>query len=162
VNNIDRNPLFSLPSQGSGIGFDGIQAEWSLSAQSPCINAGDTNETYTPKDKAGNPRVVHNRIDLGAFEYQFPGGIANNYSDQQPMVCPNPFINSTVIQFRSRINDGILHIYDLFGKTLKITTGINGDHVSVERGNLPAGIYNYKILTATTSLLQGKLIILDQ
>ena len=69
-NNINIDPKFVAPSGGSGIGFDGVAANWSLQISSPCIDMGDP-ATLTPAtDKAGNPRVIICRIDMGAYEYQ--------------------------------------------------------------------------------------------
>ncbi|MCK4694602.1 MAG: right-handed parallel beta-helix repeat-containing protein, partial [Candidatus Cloacimonetes bacterium] len=60
-NNIDSDPLFI------GIG----DHPYSLQNISPCIDAGtpDTTGLYLPEfDIAGNPRISHNRIDIGAYE----------------------------------------------------------------------------------------------
>ncbi|MBI4646252.1 MAG: T9SS type A sorting domain-containing protein, partial [Bacteroidia bacterium] len=70
-NNIDVAPLFVAPSAGSGTGYDGVTADWSLQSGSSCINAGDPNGTYPATDKAGNPRIIMCRIDMGAYEYQY-------------------------------------------------------------------------------------------
>ena len=70
LNNIDIDPLFVSPSGGSGTGFNGVIADWSLQSNSPCINSGDPNGIYPATDKAGNSRATVCRIDLGAYEYQ--------------------------------------------------------------------------------------------
>ncbi len=75
-NNIDVDPLFISPSGGAGIGFDGLNADWSLQSSSICINHGnpDTTGLYLPgTDLAGNPRIYNGTldiIDIGAYEYQ--------------------------------------------------------------------------------------------
>ncbi|MFH0867511.1 MAG: right-handed parallel beta-helix repeat-containing protein [Bacteroidota bacterium] len=69
-NNININPQFVAPSGGSGTGFNGMTADWSLQSSSPCINAGDPGGTYPATDIAGNPRISGSSIDIGAFEYQ--------------------------------------------------------------------------------------------
>jgi hypothetical protein len=160
-NNINRNPLFNSPSNGSGPGFDGVNADWSESGHSPCINAGDTAGTYTDKDKAGQPRVVENRIDIGAYEDQFMVGLGNSDRPEQPVACPNPFKNSTVIHFRTIITDGTLRIIDIYGKTLKIITPVNSDEIRIERGNLPSGVYYFEILDGHKSMTNGTFIVID-
>jgi predicted outer membrane repeat protein len=161
-NNINSNPLFNWPSQGSGTGYNGVIADWSESGLSPCINAGDPAGTYPDKDKAGNPRVVENRIDMGAYEDQFLVGFPGTDFHQQTVVCPNPFNSSTVIYFRTTTADGTLRIFDAYGKTLKIIPGISGDHVRIGRGNLPAGVIYYEIMTGNKPFARGKLMIIDQ
>ncbi len=52
---------------------DSANGDWSLKNTSPCINKGtpDTSGLSIPlTDIAGNPRYVHGRIDIGAYEYQ--------------------------------------------------------------------------------------------
>ena len=74
-NNIDTLPFFVAPSEGSGIGYNGITADWSLHLGSLCINAGkaDTTSLDLPStDMAGNPRIGGGRIDIGAYEYVLP------------------------------------------------------------------------------------------
>lgn len=60
--NIDADPLF----------FDVAAGDVRLLAGSPCIDAGN-NAAFPGAitvDLAGDPRFVHNRIDMGAYEYQ--------------------------------------------------------------------------------------------
>ncbi len=69
-NNINSVPLFVTPTGGSGTGFDGFTADWSLQVNSPCINVGDPTMITPSFDIVGNPRITVCRIDQGAYEYQ--------------------------------------------------------------------------------------------
>jgi predicted outer membrane repeat protein len=65
--NIDTDPLFY---------YDPYVEDYTLVETSPCINAGnpDTTGLNLPLiDLAGNPRISNDIIDMGAYEYQFPG-----------------------------------------------------------------------------------------
>ena len=60
--NIDTDPLF----------VDAAGGNYRLLANSPCVNAGD-NEAVPPTmttDLDGNPRIVGDRVDMGAYELQ--------------------------------------------------------------------------------------------
>jgi hypothetical protein len=62
--NIDANPMFDTENS---------EHPYSLSAGSPCINAGtaDTTGLNLPEfDLAGNPRIFDGRIDIGCYEFQ--------------------------------------------------------------------------------------------
>ena len=72
-NNIGLDPLFAVPSYSAGADFDGLSADWTLQAASPCINAGDpatAADSIGATDMAGNPRILGDAIDIGAYEYQ--------------------------------------------------------------------------------------------
>jgi photosystem II stability/assembly factor-like uncharacterized protein len=87
-NNINADPKFVSPSGGSGIGFNGTTANWSLQITSSCIDAGNPNGTYPATDITGNPRVNVCRIDIGPYEYQT--GIPSFFvslSISQPILC---------------------------------------------------------------------------
>jgi predicted outer membrane repeat protein len=86
-NNIDSVPQFVAPSNGSGTGYNGTNADWSLQSTSPCIDAGDPNGTYPATDIIGNPRVTVCRIDIGAYEYQNGISLVVLLSITQPILC---------------------------------------------------------------------------
>jgi hypothetical protein len=46
--------------------------EWSyrLEADSPCIDAGFKFDVQSETDKDGNPRIVGDTVDMGAYEWQ--------------------------------------------------------------------------------------------
>jgi hypothetical protein len=73
--NIDTDPMFVNPTEGTGLQYDGLAADWSLQTLSPCIDAGKpdftTDSTGTETDFAGNPRIQYDIIDIGAFEITY-------------------------------------------------------------------------------------------
>ena len=57
---IDVNPLFVDPNAG----------DYHLKSDSPCIDTGDPDIPTLPKiDNDGNPRIINNKPDRGAYEY---------------------------------------------------------------------------------------------
>jgi hypothetical protein len=64
VGNIDADPQFINPVSG----------DYHLLPGSPCIDAGDPNYPYDPNeiDLDGKPRIIGERIDMGAYEYLPP------------------------------------------------------------------------------------------
>jgi parallel beta-helix repeat protein len=80
--NIDRDPGFEAGT-------------FELSWNSPCIEAGtpDTTGLGLPaQDLSGNPRLVNQRVDMGAYEYQQPLAIrdANAKAQNRVKIYPNP------------------------------------------------------------------------
>jgi hypothetical protein len=92
MGNIDAAPRFVA---NPGPGVDGIwgttddtPGDLALTADSPCIDMGSNdafNPEFLPTDLAGNPRVVNEIVDMGAYEYQ--GGTA---ADTTPPVITTP------------------------------------------------------------------------
>ena len=107
VGNIDSNPLFVAPANG----------DYHLSADSPCIDAGDPTSPLDPDGTIA---------DMGAFYYDQSVGIENNYEFQIPNFqlqnYPNPFNPTTTISFELNLNDTDnikLIIYNLKGQKVK-------------------------------------------
>jgi hypothetical protein len=68
--NQDTNPLFVVPSAGTGTTSSGLVADWRLQTNSPMINAGKTDTSgllLPPSDIYGNLRVT-GVIDQGVYE----------------------------------------------------------------------------------------------
>jgi parallel beta-helix repeat protein/predicted outer membrane repeat protein len=87
-NNINTDPLFVSPSGGSGNGFNGTTADWSLQSSSSCIDKGDpTFSPYPSIDKTGNQRITVCRIDIGAYEYQTGIPFAVSMTISQAIPC---------------------------------------------------------------------------
>ena len=84
--NIDVDPQFINPTVGAGINYIGVNANWALNANTPLVDRGFYNSSKTPLDYGGNPRVVGDTIDIGAFEVQLsPKFITQNPISQS--VC---------------------------------------------------------------------------
>ncbi len=66
VGNIFDNPLFVSP----GFWLDGawVEGDYHLLSFSPAVNAGDPAFNEDETDIDGLPRIVHGRVDMGAYE----------------------------------------------------------------------------------------------
>lgn len=154
-NCINAAPQFVSPSAGSGMGFNGITANWSLQSISPCINTGDTNYTYPSTDIAGNPRIYGNRIDIGAYEFQGPVGITYYNLQNQISVYPNPTNYQFFIDARTS-EKLILDLYDINGRYIFSKTVNNKSNIDVSE--LDEGVYSLTIKTVG-SVINKKIVI---
>jgi hypothetical protein len=157
--NITGNPLF--------LGGDDIHDPlyYSLSAGSPCINAGTPDVSgleLLPYDLAGNWRIWDGRIDMGCFEYgSEPWVSADDPVIPQPEEItlyqnyPNPFNPATTISYQLPESGKVrLEIYNLKGqlvKTLVDGTQVSGLHSIVWNGTdsqnrkVASGVYLYRL-----------------
>jgi hypothetical protein len=87
--NLDENPEFNSIED----------ADFSLSVCSPAIDAGDGSwGGLALNDLAGNPRVVNDLLDMGAFEFQdvrSPGATALAGNDQQSSFVFEEYMSHT-------------------------------------------------------------------
>lgn len=129
--NINSDPLFA-----GGLDIHN-PLYYSLSASSPCINAGtpDTAElNLLPYDLAGNWRIWNNRIDMGCFEYDSVPWVSNDdpvvpaIPSNSLVAYPNPFSAFTNIKVSSlncggnslkKINSASISIYNLKGQRVR-------------------------------------------
>jgi len=52
-----------------------------------------------------------------------------------------------------------LHLYDILGKEVFSEQNINGKQITINRNNLKAGLYFYRLLEDGSVLTNGKFII---
>ena len=77
-----NDPNIALdPMDPNAIWIDG---DYHLQPESPCINVGDPEYIAGPNetDLDGNPRIIGDRIDMGAYELQNTSPVANAGPDQ--------------------------------------------------------------------------------
>ena len=163
-NNINSAPVFVAPSAGSGTGYDGVNADWSLQNTSPCINAGDPSGTYPATDIAGNPRVYGGTIDIGAYEYQGPVSVTSFSFQTEFVVYPNPtkgkfiiqMINDKSIEGNSGSDSHRIEIYNVLGEIIYSENFYNKQIIyNIDISSTPNGIYYIKIYN------KEKIIILN-
>jgi hypothetical protein len=142
TNNIDADPLFLLPSSGTGINFDGLNANWQFLADvSPCIDAGTIEGFIIPEfDFAGAPRMLGDAIDLGAFEgggFVTAPSIASDIANQS--LCADDALileiaadGSTPLSYQWFVDDS-----ELDGETSNI--------LNLSAGSFSSGIYTCRV-----------------
>lgn len=135
--NIEQDPLFENPSNGTGNQFSGIDANWILEFNSPCVDAGNSDAIYNDIEDHNNPGFAlfpaqgNLQNDMGAF-----GGSGNSYYeyvsiDEDTIIkeqvstlsnYPNPFNPTTKICFSLNYeHEEIieLEIYNVKGQRVK-------------------------------------------
>jgi len=168
--NIDSIPQF--------VGGDPFSYE--LLSGSPCIDAGTPDTTglnLPPTDLAGNPRIYNGRIDMGAYEWQFPGVDEPDTSFIKKLYLfqnkPNPFSSSTTITFISadyeRIQDYKLTIYNAKGQLIRtyngrkhnfwVKTDIVWDGTDEDGNKVSPGVYFYKLLYGNNAVTRKMILV---
>lgn len=114
-NCIESNPVFS----------DISDKNFRLKTESPCINSGtpDTTGLMLPAfDFDFHDRILYDRIDMGAFEYDGPVG-RNEQVNQENLftVFPNPITENSVIRLIHGGNETITFaLFDMYGNQIPL------------------------------------------
>jgi len=92
------------------------------------------------------------------------GGTVTGTDNMQPSanaikVFPNPMHTETIIYSDKSLSDAAIAIYDINGRLVKNKENVSGHTITVNRDNLPAGMYFFKITESGQELNSGKLII---
>jgi hypothetical protein len=111
VGNITNAPLF----------VDQASSNLRLQPNSPCINAGNNSYITNTTDLDGNPRASGGRVDIGAYEYQWP----------QLIIAPS---GPNVLLTWPTNNAG----YDYAAFTLQFTTNLGS--TAIWSTNIPAPV----------------------
>ncbi|MDP8239078.1 MAG: T9SS type A sorting domain-containing protein [Candidatus Hatepunaea meridiana] len=130
---LDENPLFVDPEEG----------DYHLTADSPCIDAGDPDSPEDPDET---------RADMGAFYYNQEGVITEPGQKKFPSefrlsnIYPNPFNSTTTIKYSLPMpSDVSLAVYDPLGR--RVTTLFEGyrqtgfHSVNLNACDMPSGLY---------------------
>lgn len=170
--NIDEDPLFVTPTAGDGTGYDGLAANWSLQAGSPCINAGNPDAMYNDIDGTRN--------DMGAYGGPTPYELELTDSDDNTVnvvavnsisVYPNPFNPTANIALLINENDlqqpVSVEIFNIKGQLVK--TIVNNEIVQTtnfvwngkdnNNNSTSSGMYFVKMKTATSEVSKKMLLI---
>jgi hypothetical protein len=133
--------------------------DYHLKSTSPAIDKGVA--TYAPaKDYDDVARPQGAGYDIGAYEYKLTTGVLETTNTSAITIYPNPISASFTINISSGITlkDGLIKIYDLCGKEVKVVAIINNE-TTVDRGELQSGIYFYSITNNHENIGKGKLIV---
>lgn len=101
-------------------------------------------------------------LDALSFTGTAPTGLDELYSDNRYVkLYPNPFNNSAIINIdiAVKLNNASISIFDILGKEVKTINNINKNEVILEKGEMSAGLYFYKLLNNSSEVSNGKFII---
>ncbi len=146
----------------------------SLSQNSPCINTGTAeyichcNSLYTAPayDILGNLRPLNDYFEMGAYERLITGidyKLSNKTKDWHS-VYPNPFTGEARLSYELDKKTQVeINLYNSSGELIQTLLSeqqeAGNQELQFSSGNLPAGIYFYRI-TTDSKQATGKMILL--
>ena len=143
--NIDSIPIFV----GAG------EFPFQINDISPCIDAGTPNTTglnLPELDLAGEVRIDNERVDMGAFEWNWMvevDEIVTTTQQNEIVNYPNPFSVSTTIEYNLMQSSNVqLSIYNHLGEMITTLAGwqLSGKHqYRWDAKGLPIGVYYFTL-----------------
>jgi len=140
-------------------GFE--EDSYQLTENSPCVGNGvesiEINGTryYAAGfdlNDSGRPHSIDNFVDLGALESPYKrttdtgiGNIAALSSGGDISIYPNPFSASMTIDMNNPKPIQKVEILSIDGRIIRIIENISSNLISIDRGNLPSGMYLLQI-----------------
>ncbi len=150
--------------------------DFSLADDSPLINAGDpdTDLSIFPVDKngiaidiVGNPRIINDTIDMGAYENQAAGRLLTELikspRQAEKLVCvPNPAVNYTFIKLPSWTlqRDIQVAVINAAGeKVLSRSVKVSDKYLRIRTTELQTGMYYLKVHNQSKTA-SGKFLVM--
>jgi hypothetical protein len=81
------------------------------------------------------------------------------YASINTKIGPNPFSEVTTLTFGKPVKNAELCIYSVSGMLARRLEDVNGIQIQVEKGDLPPGVYFYKVSQGDQQLAKGKMVI---
>ena len=94
-----------------------------------------------------------------SFEYGTTGLLETLSSSPNFSIYPNPFTNSTKVEFEKEIEQATISIYDIYGKLIEIHNIEEARKHIIKRTNKASGIYFMQVQVKNKERLVFKLII---
>lgn len=125
---------------------------------------GETNQSFTAVVNGSYAVIVYfgSCFDTSSCVNIFNVGIDQNSElNEELLVFPNPFLNSTTIQTNEYIKNATITIYNSLGEQVKEIKNVNGQSIILNRENLPIGVYSIQLKQDNTYFLSKRVIIIE-
>lgn len=102
------------------------------------------------------------RVYNGIIDYCLLGGSGiKELKTSEFSFYPNPVTTQAVLELKNGIvtDNAELVVYDVLGKPVQQINGINTDHIQIEKGNLQAGVYFYRLSQQGKNICKGSFVI---
>ena len=142
--------------------IDQENENFNIGSDSPCYDAGSSNtpiEILEGHDLLGNPRVLGNGIDIGAYEYNLTGMQETVRNEPFIRIIGNPIMASSFAEIECESDCNMFaKVYSIDGKLLvnknlgTAQIGINRIDIGDMFQNLTDGMYLFVIRTAEKTM----------
>lgn len=88
-------------------------------------------------------------------------GIGNNTVTPVVSLYPNPFSDEAILSVGKNVQlqNATLHVYDVLGKEIRTIAGISTNEIRIDRKEMPAGMYFYRLINKGNNVATGRMIV---
>lgn len=124
--------------------------------QSDSIRINSTHTLQKHYSNSNNAIIRYNR-GCSMFNTSSTTDIQLN---EMTSVYPNPFTSNATFEIISNVNPSNvkLYVFNIYGQEMEVSYSISDGLISLLRGDMPSGLYIYKILEGEEILSEGKII----
>ncbi|MCF8296448.1 MAG: T9SS type A sorting domain-containing protein [Saprospiraceae bacterium] len=83
------------------------------------------------------------------------------YFEYKINIFPNPFSYSITIQTNNHFKDASLNVYNINGQNVKQINNVSGNTITLNRDNLPNGIYFVRLIENNKVIVSERIVISD-
>lgn len=148
----------SLSANASGASY-----QWLDCGNNFAVISGATNQTFAPTS-SGNyaVEVTQNACTDTSSCYNVTlTGIVEINKNVRIDVIPNPFSSQTILQLDKNLSNATLSVENIFGQTVTEINNISGQRLTLQRNNLPAGVYFIRLKEDHKQIATKKILIID-
>jgi hypothetical protein len=155
----NNNDYFNIERSADGINFTSIDK---------IKGAGNSTQTLSYSTVDNTPLKGWSYYRLKQTDYNKKNSYSNivavefNKKNESSFhIYPNPFSAETTFQTTENLKDATLTIYNSYGHIVKQINNISGRTTTLNRDNLPSGIYFSRLVQNSTPIATRKLVIID-
>lgn len=148
---------------------DAVLNQWTFSSPQTVVGGCITCDHISFVLTSQHPTLVNEQtfdggcsdiIEYTAYFCQNGVSVNDTRTQSDAYIAPNPMKDKSVLHFN---NTGDrkhqLSLYNMEGKLVSKTDNITGNEVTIERKDMPAGIYFYQLMSEDGKSLTGKVVI---
>ena len=109
----------------------------------------------------GDGTIVNKSTPVQVISLCTMTDIEKNSIGNRISVYPNPFTSATTLQTAVSLHNATITVYNCFGQTVKEIKNISGQSLTLQRDNLPSGMYFVRLTEEYKINAVHKLVITD-
>jgi len=150
-----------LWAKSAGGGYYDAARSVSTNAAGNVYLTGDFDSDFLTFGSTTLTNAGSHDIFIAKLSNNVAANITQNHFNDEIKVFSNPLSSETILQTGNLLHYATLAMDNVFGQTVKQIKNISGQSVTLERDNLPGGLYFIHLTEDNKTIATKKLVITD-